>query len=441
MMPGVTRSHLADEVVDDLGRGVFRLAALRHLLDHLLGGCSTCAGRLQRAFFPQRRKAEEYAGPMARAAAWLRRRRRSAAAERGDAVRRVRRLDGLPEGRRTTLVLGSRRYHTVPVVDLLIERSRSRLSSDIREAIRWAELAVGAADRLPPRTYGEGLVHDVRARARVWLGKAQRRGSEFQAAERTLAEAESLLEKGTADPLELGSLLEEKGLLRGNQRRFDAAVAVLDRALRLYRRLGDRHLEGRTLAREAITLGQAGEPLEAIDLLERAARRIDPRREPRWVLALYHNLALYHVDAGNTREALAYLEDSEPFYRAMAKPADLCKLQWTQGRILLDEGALEEASERFAAVRDRFLEMDMPYEAATVSLELALAYAELGRVGDLKRLAVAMLPIFESRKVAREAMAALLCFREAAEAEAVTADLVHSVSRAMRRRGRHDRGR
>jgi len=53
-----------------------------------------------------------------------------------------------------------------------------------------------------------------------------------------------------------------------------------------------------------------------------------------------------------------------------------------------------------------------------------MVHLELGHTGDVKTLARQMVAIFESQEGHRETLAALQLFREAAEEEAVTAELI-----------------
>jgi len=56
----------------------------------------------------------------------------------------------------------------------------------------------------------------------------------------------------------------------------------------------------------------------------------------------------------------------------------------------------------------------MGYDAALVSLHLALLYTKEGRAAAVAELAREMIPIFEAQDIHREALAALTVFRQAA---------------------------
>ena len=104
-----------------------------------------------------------------------------------------------------------------------------------------------------------------------------------------------------------------------------------------------------------------------------------------------------------------------------------------KGKIARGLGQLEQAEALFVAARDGFLEEGIPYDTALVSLEIALLYAEQGRRAELKRLAAEMVPIFASRHIHREALAALAFFRQAVETERAGVEVVEKVAEYLRK--------
>jgi hypothetical protein len=66
-----------------------------------------------------------------------------------------------------------------------------------------------------------------------------------------------------------------------------------------------------------------------------------------------------------------------------------------------------------------------------------LLYAGQGRTEELKRLAADMVPIFASRHIHREALAALTFLRQAVEAEQASLEVVARVADFLRK-AEHD---
>ncbi len=96
-------------------------------------------------------------------------------------------------------------------------------------------------------------------------------------------------------------------------------------------------------------------------------------------------------------------------------------------------GRADQAETAYREVRQSFLEQHLDYDAALASLDLAALYATQGRTVEVRRLAEEMLPIFTSRRIHREALAALIVFRRAAEMEEAGVELVRSVADFLNR--------
>jgi len=119
------------------------------------------------------------------------------------------------------------------------------------------------------------------------------------------------------------------------------------------------------------------------------------------------------------------------------KRVDLLRLRWTEAKVAASTGQPAAAEEAFLEVRAAFLQDSLAFDAALISLDLAALYLEQERVAETKRLAAEILPVFRSREVYREALAALLVFQRAAEVEQLTRGLVDEVA-AYLRQARND---
>jgi len=91
------------------------------------------------------------------------------------------------------------------------------------------------------------------------------------------------------------------------------------------------------------------------------------------------------------------------------------------------QGRAEEAVAGLEQVRQKFADLEMPYDAALASLDLAALWLKAGRTTEVKELAIGMEAIFRAKKIDREALAALILFWEAAKREAATLELVRQV--------------
>jgi hypothetical protein len=158
---------------------------------------------------------------------------------------------------------------------------------------------------------------------------------------------------------------------------------------------------------------------------------VDPELEPRLHLCARHNLAFYLSEQGQYFEAAQILNASMEDYAEHGDMSTTLHATWLGGRICAGLGRELEAEESFCSARDGFLAQGKAYYAAFVCLDLALLYLKQQRTEEVKNLAEAMVPVFEEQGVHREAMAAWLLFRQAAERETVTASFVKRLARYL----------
>lgn len=428
-------NDLLEELLLSLGTGHREL--LRHVAE-----CEPCRERLRH--LPRVARRDEPGGrpsydcAFADASRRLRDEAVSIRRERKEAlglfVELMERRDELPD-----LLAQDSRFHTWGVFELLVDRSGETGAQDPTHTEELARLALLLSDRLDTARYRTELIEDLRARAWAYFGNARRVASDLQGADEALATARKHLEKGTGEPIEQAIHLDLEASLRRGQRNFERALQLLDEAVTIFLGNGARHRAGRSIVKISVVHYHAGENEEAISALARAIELIDPEREPRLLLCARHNLTGYIAEAGRYQEALELYHGTRPLYRDFVDAWTQNRRKWLKGKIDHGLGRTTAAEALFRAARDGFLAEGIPYDTALVSLDLAQLYAEQGRTAELKRLAEEMVPIFASRHIHREALAALAYFRQAVEAETATLDLVTQVALYLRR-AEHDTG-
>jgi tetratricopeptide (TPR) repeat protein len=421
--------------LDRFGHGELSRQESREIVRHLLSGCVSCR-EVTRRFLPAvdtvlqdgaRPEHYDYTPAFEAARRELGRRQEAFAVEQASAPALLAELAAHPFDRQWLMVTHQARFQSWVVCDLLLEASRDWGFQDPGRALDLAELGAAAAAHLNHAVYGTARVNDLAARAWATLANAERIRSDFRTADKGFARAEQLLKEGTGDPLEKARLLLLKASLRGNQGRFREALRLLDRVAHIAHRNGDLHLAGKALISKGFVCGLAGKPEEAIQLLRKGLERVDVRCEPRLLVAARHNLVFYLHETGRERESLALLAETRPLYAELGDRMNLVRLRWLEGRIALAAGDLERAEPLFQEVGRELVSRELGYDAALLSLDLAHVYAQQGRSAEMRRLAGEILPIFQSRDVEREVLAALIVFQKAAEMERVTLDLVQEL--------------
>jgi tetratricopeptide (TPR) repeat protein len=334
---------------------------------------------------------------------------------------------------REILLRNSRRFRTWGLLELAAERGREICVQDPGQGEELGRLALKVADFLNVQSYRATLIADSRTRAWACIANARRLQSDLSGSEEAFEHAWLHLRMGTGDLLERALLMDLQASLKRDRRQFTAAFKLLQRAVSLFSDLGERHRAGRSLVSLAIIHNQTGEPLVAAELTRRALQLIEPDWEPRLVLSAHHNLVFYLASAGHFLDAQGAYREARPLYRRFPEAWTQNRRKWVKGKIARGLGQAGDAESLFLAARDGFLAEGIPYDTALVSLELALLYAEQGRTAELRRLAGEMVPIFASRQIHREALAALAFLQKAVEAERAGIEVVERVADYLRK--------
>jgi tetratricopeptide (TPR) repeat protein len=341
-----------------------------------------------------------------------------------------------PFERNTLLIRNCPRFHTWGFCELLLHRSREQNFQDPAVGESLALLAIEILDYLDPWLYGSEPLEDLRARAWSYVGNSRRVKGDLQGAEEAFSFALSFLRMGTGEPMEKAMLFDLKASLLTKQRRFSNALGLLRRAVAIFLELGETHRAGRALVKMATAHSLSGEHEKAIFLRYRALKLIDPLREPRLLLIALQNLIDDLIETGQFMAARKLLIKAKPLYKRFAPWLNDTR-KWIEGKIAHSFGQLDQAEALFLAIRSQYLAEGAAYEMALISLELASLYAEQGRMAELKRLAEEMIPIFSSRQIHREALAALDYWRQAVEAEQACATLIAGVASFLKK-ARHN---
>lgn len=422
-------TRLDRERMIEAGRHLYVCKACRTRLSHEVLGGAELLQRLQRKWPGS--DEDQYDTMFERVQAKASERAHAARREQVSAAALANELEARPPETWAALVREDRRFHNATLVDLLLERSRGQWGEDAGRAEELALLALGLAACLDGRIYGQGLLCDLKARAWAFAGNARRVRADLAGAEAAFAEAEALLDQGSCELLERALFLDLKASLLRSQRRFAEALEAIRHVANIYRRLCDPHLEGRALVSEAMILGYAGQPQEAIRMYFRAVARLDPRRDLHLAFLARHNLLSDLVEVGKAQEALDLLPEVQRVGREIGRPQDQIRLGWVEGLIQRELGGHEEAASKLLAAREAYIQHEDGFRAALVSLDLAKLYIAQGRTAETRRLAAEMQPIFVAKNIQREAIAALLVFQRAAEQEAATTLMVDKVVKVI----------
>jgi hypothetical protein len=317
--------------------------------------------------------------------------------------------------------------------ETLLDRSRALRHSDPEGMVLLASLAVSLSSQLDAGTGVPEALADLQARGWAELGNARRIANDPNGAEADLAQALRLASQGTGSPLLLAQLMDYTASVYTAQRRFDESFRLLDWVYAINHGLGETHAAGRALISKGIVAGYALASEESVRLLAQGLALIDAHRDPKLALAAVHSLISFLVEAGHLSLADRLLLESRPLYNAHAERLDVLKVLWLEGRIASGLGDEETAEMAYREVRAGYESVELPYDAALASLDLAAIWLQRGRTSEVKDLVDETVAIFRARNIRREAIAALLMLREALQKEQATVALLRTVASELQR--------
>lgn len=334
------------------------------------------------------------------------------------------------EEREGVVTAHRQRFANPSLVDLLLERCHQALFVDPAEATALARLAVAVAQTLDAERIGTDLARDLELRAEAHLGNALRVQGELRAASATFHALRNRRAE-VADPLLVAEILSLLASLRQDQGRLSEASRLLDQTQRIYVSVGDHHLASRTLMKKAFVLDEQDRLDAAISTLSDALGGLDATREPELITIAHHNLACYLTEAGRYDEAESLLA-ANPLRGQRAPATQQLRQLWLQGRIAAGRGDAARATDILEDAREGFLALSLPYDAALVSFDLAIAHVAAGHQEKVRAIAEEMVATFSALELDRAALAALRLFWDSARSEALSLEQARLGARSFR---------
>lgn len=419
--------HPSDKTLESFLRGGLDPAEQRRVLEHLLRGCGRCARGIaplaELALHPQRtppvagpEEEEKYDAAIERAYAAVRLHGRRAPQVKRQTVKA---LDTLSrEGIDGLLRL---KIGPAAIAEAGMARARELRHSDPDQMVSLTELAALSAfflDGYPPESAA-----DLQALTLAEHANALRIVHRYDAAEHHLMAAFRHAEAGTGDRWLSARLYDLLGSYRGSQYRYGEAVRAFKRVSTMYETLGDRHLSGRAQIAQGLYLGYDGAPVDAIRLLEKGARKIDPAREPELPKIAIHNRLLFLAEAGRFPDAMSLLMEQ----RDLLDNTWESKLLGIEGRVYAGLGHLDMSEGAFREGKARLLEAGDSAHAGLLALDLAALLLRQGRTAEGRAEAEKALAIFQDLEIEQEARRALNLLSDALQSKVATPSFVQRV--------------
>jgi tetratricopeptide (TPR) repeat protein len=351
----------------------------------------------------------------------LRRRRQKKARARREATALLERLKLATWEEKRDLVRIFPAFRSWALAERVCQESVRAAAHRVSDALAWADLAVLIA---------EHSSEDERWKSRLlgfcWahVANARRVATDFEGADEAFVRTWDFWRGGEgSDPQLLPEwrLFDLQASLRREQHRFQESLELLEQALERVREFSE--AAGRILLNREFVLQQMGDLDAALATLKEAAPLIEKSPNPLLRFALRFNLADTLCRLERYTEAEPLLPEIREIAVQQAKELQLIRVLWLEAKIARGQGRTEAAISALQQVRRDFSAHQLSYETALASLDLALLWLKAGRSAEVKNLAREMAWIFASKRISREAMAALQVFCEAARQETATVEL------------------
>ena len=296
----------------------------------------------------------------------------------------------------------------------------------VEDALELANLALSIAERVPGE---EGRRSRLMGYCWAHVGNARRVANDLSGADEAFTRTWDLWLAGAdsgPDSLAEWRLLDLEASLRRAERRFQAALELLDKAQAAA--AGDDPQSGRLYPLEKRAYLQPnGRYKGCSHSSERSRSFVESSRDFHLLFALRFNMAddLCHLE--RYEEAVELLQQVREMGVQQGYELDLIRIGWLSAKVAAGKGRVEEAIAGLEQVSRDFRNRDLPYDAALSSLDLALLCLKAGRTAEVRELAMAMGSIFRSKKIEREVLAALKVFCDAARQESATVELTERV--------------
>lgn len=338
-------------------------------------------------------------------------------------------VTGLPATERPAYVSSHPGCLTPEFVELMIGMARESRGTAPDDSVRYAHLAATAAEA--SFAAGSDRVDDARALAFAELGNAHRICGDLRRAGIAFGLARERVEF-VADPLVEAEVDSLEASYLDYRRDFAQAEELLVQAEDIQREFGCPAAIARLRLKRGGTAQRMGATDKAIELLQTGLEDIDAEAEPRLLIVGIHNLAHALLEADRADDALSLLRRHRGEYDRVGTAPDRARFGWLEARAAMGADLLGLAAASLEDVRDQFIELEMPYEAALVHLDLAEVYARQDSWSKATEAAAITLELCQSCGASQEALAAAQVLLDATRRQRQSAEALAVLTARVR---------
>ena len=292
--------------------------------------------------------------------------------DRAAAPERLSELLAATPSERERLLTSNACFKTYSLAIQALRRAETVLLHGPAPAVELAQLARSIASQVPPRLCGgtEALA-DLEAYTLAMEANALRVSGDFQGALKTFAAARLVQRNGGTDPDLIARIDVLEASLRRDLRQLATSLALLNRAAKAFRALGENDELARTLINQSNVFLVQGDLEKAAAFLERA---LDFASDPTLQYTFNHNLTHILFQSGRLREAAQLLKETEDLHQEHPAPLTTSRRIWLEGLIVRElREDFEQAVELLAEAAARLDEHGYAMDAHTARIDLAVA--------------------------------------------------------------------
>jgi tetratricopeptide (TPR) repeat protein len=288
-------------------------------------------------------------------------------------------------------------------VEILVRCSFAERFRRPRNMLRLALMACDQAETLAPAVYGRSAVADDKARAWAELANAHRVNDDLAGSRRALRVSCQWLDESSGDPLLAARIESVAASLQSDRGEVEAALATLDRVIRIGEATGESHLVGQALVQQGIYQLEGGDGRTAQGLLQAGLARLESGRDPKISASGALYLLVCQAESGKLDQAALTSLQRSLRKQLADEPLGLIKIRWMEGVALAGSGDLSPAATALTEARTDLLSHDRKYDAALAGLDLAAVWQRSNRKAKARRLAQEAFGTLQGLGVPREA--------------------------------------
>jgi tetratricopeptide (TPR) repeat protein len=300
------------------------------------------------------------------------------------------------------------------------------LTKEPREALAIAELAVAAAEGLPPGAYPTPIPAQLRAHAWKDYGKALRfLGRNLEALE-AFDQAEEEADGPIALAHDLAIVRFNRAMSLQELERFEESRKLLAECKEVFDDHGDTRnvilcglAEGVLLQR----LRTFREAREVYVLLFASASDMDTETRA----ALHRVIGMCSIELADFRDAELNLNRAVALSATLGQPVEVLKNQRCLGSLFIRRGDVEDGVAHLRMTRREFLRSGLPEEAGLCGLDIVEGLLLVDRASAAETLARRVIEEFTAAGLSRRAIAALGYLTEAIARKKASVRLVTEV--------------